>query len=145
MARKREQQVLTLERRNPLPVGYYWQDIFEDQSSEFGEWLRRNRGSVVIRETEGHDPAWVKFEVREPVKWEGPGLPTVADKKTHREDTVPKAARQKGGFAREVKKLVWFGAAATAGYFGLDLMLKHKRESAKLASERPNRGEEVLE
>lgn len=143
MARKRTDPVLTLERRNPLPVGYYWQDISDAQSPDFGEWLRRNRESVTIRETEGHDPAWVKFEVRAPVKWEGPGLPTVASRNTHREDTVPKTSRR-GGFGREVKKLVWFGAAATAGYFGLDLFLKHRRESAKLET-RTQSNEEVLE
>jgi len=135
----RRTPILTLERRNPLPVGYYWQDVFEDQSQAFGEWLRKNRGAVVVRETEGENPAWVKFEVREPVPWEGPGLPTVAGRDTHRRDTVP-GARNQGGMGREIKRLAWFGAFGVASYFGLDLVLKHRREIRKVEAPKEAEG-----
>jgi len=83
-----------LERRNPLPPGRYWQDIFKPQFSAFDNWLVRNRDHLDVLTTEHFDapgieitdPAgfgtterqWILFRVIEPVKWEGPGLPTIA-------------------------------------------------------------------
>lgn len=142
-------QSFTLERRNPLPGGFYWVDVESDQHEDFGEWLRRHRGAVMIRETEGQGPTWVKFEVIQPVPWNGPGLPTVAHKDTHRKDTIPNTRGESGAqrFGGQVKKLLWFGAFATGGYFGLDLVLKHKRETERMRRETPDKRqpEEVLE
>lgn len=93
-----------LERRNPLPAGRYWQDIFSQQFSAFDDWLARNRDTLDLLKEEYFAPTgieilkdpsdptkvggrdlgqaerkWVLFEIIEPTKWEGPGLPTIAD------------------------------------------------------------------
>ena len=77
-----------IERRNPVPEGVYWVDVFGDQIPGFTAWLTRNAAAVKVRASEtvaaggplDGTPAsqWVLFEVVRPVRWEGPGLPTVA-------------------------------------------------------------------
>ncbi len=78
-----------VERKNPLPKGMYWVDVFDKDKEAFQTWLTTNRSTVKIRATQtfkgetnlfsanvpGHD--WFKFEVLSPTKWEGPGLPTI--------------------------------------------------------------------
>jgi hypothetical protein len=85
---------MALERRNPLPVGVYWIDIFEADMGPFRDWIAKNKGTVRVISTESfeesswHDfgsyPArdWYLFEVTSPVAWEGPGFPTIAKSKT---------------------------------------------------------------
>ena len=75
-----------LERRNPLPPGRYWIDVFEQHSAAFAAWLGRQAGKVRVESTErfaanagGPAREFVLFQVLEGVPWEGPGLPTIAD------------------------------------------------------------------
>lgn len=75
-----------LERRNPLPPGKYWVDVFTPQEAAFQDWLRKNKGSVSVITTETFAPiddypgrAWRLFTVQAPVAWEGPGFPTIAE------------------------------------------------------------------
>jgi hypothetical protein len=74
-----------IERRNPLPVGKYWVDVFEKDQAAFRAWLTANRGSVQAQTTESFPaneggPArdWYLFSVTAPVTWNGPGFPTIA-------------------------------------------------------------------
>lgn len=77
-------------RTNPLPPGVYWQDIFplRDQPA-WSQWLAKHKGKVLVRKTSPHDKEvdetfgrgdWVLFEVKQPVVWEGPGFPSIAEK-----------------------------------------------------------------
>lgn len=79
-----------LQRKNPLPPGRYWQDIFSDHWDEFHQWLAANQGSVAVETTETHVPQGVEtgkarefyiFRVKSPVVWNQThwGFPTVAD------------------------------------------------------------------
>lgn len=75
-----------LERHNPLPIGKYWVDVFEQDSANFYDWLAANKGAVQVTSTEsfpsnGGGPAreWYLFKVSAPVSWNGPGFPTIAE------------------------------------------------------------------
>lgn len=81
-----------LERKNPLPIGRYWVDVFEKQFAAFDAWLEKNRDKTDVITQENFEGGglpfdrkndfpprrWYLFEVLEPVRWEGPGLPTIA-------------------------------------------------------------------
>jgi hypothetical protein len=87
---------VAIERRNPLPVGRYWIDIFEFNSTAWKTWLSVAGDSVRVEVTESHPttsqegvdyPAreWFVFRVLRPVAWPkdaGLGLPTIADDST---------------------------------------------------------------
>jgi len=77
-----------VERRNPLPVGRYWIDIFDSQENAFRAWLNEHKGSVRVITTESYPSStfggyegrvWRLFEVTAPVSWNGPGFPTIAE------------------------------------------------------------------
>lgn len=76
---------MALERRNPLPTGLYWQDVFDKDIAAFQDWLKRNAATVIVRETEHFEPPldgdpsrdFFLIEVKAPTKWEGPGFPTI--------------------------------------------------------------------
>lgn len=75
---------MSLERRNPLPAGKYWQDVTYDRLAGFDQWLRRAENRVRIDATEEREGSegspsltWYAFTVLEPVTWEGPGYPTI--------------------------------------------------------------------
>lgn len=71
-----------LERRNPLPAGRYWKDIFEADAEAFRAWLKDHGDTVKVRTTETitGEPSrdWYLFEVTAPTMWDGPGYPDVA-------------------------------------------------------------------
>ena len=84
---------MALERRNPVPAGRYWVDVFDQTSTHpatkgqntqtaFRDWLRRNAATVKIDSTQSFDtkPArdFYIFRVTAPTLWEGPGFPEVA-------------------------------------------------------------------
>lgn len=102
---------MTLERRNPLPVGIYWADIFEPDMPAFREWLTKNKKDVGVIRTQSfgriaksglttetwkaHD--WYLFQVIEPVHWEGPGFPDIAEsKELTAEETVQRPPPARG-------------------------------------------------
>lgn len=76
---------MALERRNPLPKGLYWQDIFSKDQEAFDRWLTNARlfkaVEVVRSETIASEPrrTWVLFRVLDPIRWDGPGFPTIAE------------------------------------------------------------------
>lgn len=73
---------MAIERRNPLPAGKYWVDVFEPHTSPFLGWLSKNQANLTVNTTERiqGDPEgnWILFTVRTPVLWEGPGYPSIA-------------------------------------------------------------------
>lgn len=96
---------MTLERRNPLPAGIYWQDFFSpavgasSQPTEaFVSWVSDNAEAVKVRSSVQHEPdsdgrvrTWMLFQVLAPVAWPaGFGVPTVAERgaATDEQDTV---------------------------------------------------------
>lgn len=92
---------MTIERRNPLPVGRYWVDVIGDDAiRKFDGWLVQHSFTVHVEKTQhddgsilmGRPPSnWVLFSVESPTKWEGPGLPTVASPDVRsKDDTVQK-------------------------------------------------------
>lgn len=75
-----------LERRNPLPAGRYWIDVFQPDSAAWQAWLVSNAQNVKIEETEHFaevdqfpDRDFFIFKVLTPVTWQGPGFPSIAD------------------------------------------------------------------
>ena len=100
-----------IERRNPLPVGRYWQDIFSKQEPAWLEWFSTNTqsGSVKVEKAERFfadplrdgswlpeslkpesagtiaDRTWFLFQVLKPVDWPAVklGFPTIADQTVH--------------------------------------------------------------
>jgi len=100
-----EVTVGALERRSPLPVGRYWQDIFAKQAADWNAWLAPAlaSGTVTIENAEHFqadplrdgswlpggpsgdlnviaDRTWVLFNVVRPVDWPAVklGFPTIA-------------------------------------------------------------------
>lgn len=73
---------MAIERRNPLPAGKYWVDVFDPHTSPFLAWLSKNQANLTVNTTERiqGDPEgnWILFTVRSPILWEGPGYPTIA-------------------------------------------------------------------
>jgi len=48
-------------KTNPLPVGWYWIDVFDTEENNanvatFRDWAELNKNTVVIRRTEVHEP-----------------------------------------------------------------------------------------
>ena len=84
---------MALERRNPVPPGRYWVDVFDQVSTHpathgqntqtaFRDWLRRNAATVQSESTQSFDTEpprdFYIFRVLAPTLWEGPGFPEVA-------------------------------------------------------------------
>lgn len=89
---------MAVERRNPLPAGRYWVDVFETQAPAFRDWLFKYAPSVRVVTTEHFSDTsptrdWYLFTVTSPTPWSGPGLPTIADPSvTTSEDTSQRPA-----------------------------------------------------
>ena len=100
-----------LERRNPLPPGRYWQDIFAPNFDAFHAWLVANKESVhveVAQSFSGKEPEmnipnaidreFYIFTVSDPVTWDQThwGFPTLAGKNvTTSDDTVQRPPKEK--------------------------------------------------
>lgn len=73
---------MAIERRNPLPVGQYWVDVFSKDQLSFAGWIADNASSLTVDKKEtfiSTDPPheWYLFTVKIPVQWNGPGFPTI--------------------------------------------------------------------
>jgi hypothetical protein len=75
---------MALERRNPLPVGTYWQDFFGENRAAFRDWYSVNKLTVKVRATESFEEPepgrdWIKFETLAPTAWDAKrfGFPTI--------------------------------------------------------------------
>lgn len=113
-------------RENPLPPGWYWQDISQSKDEPaWGNWLKKNAGKVKRRTTSGSkDLVWTLIEVLEPVTWEGPGYPTVADygattlpTDVIQAPTVEEPAETLEAAARGFLKLLGVGIAVGVGAY----------------------------
>ena len=97
---------MALERKNPLPLGVYWIDIFSKDMKSFRAWIAKNKGKVRVLKTESFPmsgtwnyPArdWYLFETTAPVAWEGPGFPDIAkNRKLIASDTSVRPPPPKG-------------------------------------------------
>lgn len=119
-----------LERRQPLPPGRYWVDVFGDKRAQFSFWLETSPG-VMILATEsfpangGPERDWYLFKTTMPVAWDALnfGYPTIADETiTSSDDTVqkPEAEPVLGGFFDMVFSPP--GIIIGAGLLGLGLL-----------------------
>jgi hypothetical protein len=129
-----------VERRNPLPPGRYWVDVFQSKSAAFNAWLARNKTAVKVESTESFpgdlDNAyesrdWVLFRVLSPAPWEGPGLPTVADASVKTsDDTVQKPPPEKGPLENlpKLPSAAGMGAVAAAAGLGLFALVMYLRK-----------------
>lgn len=85
---------MTVERRNPLPAGRYWQDFFGENVELATRYFQDNAGTVYVEASEGDDGPdgkWILFKVMEPTTWNALrfGFPTVAGPQIRtRRDTV---------------------------------------------------------
>lgn len=74
---------MALERRNPLPPGLYWLDVFGDNRAKFEAWRKLNASLVRVVTSESFDSEpprdWVKLEVLSPAPWDARtfGFPTI--------------------------------------------------------------------
>lgn len=96
-----------LERRNPLPPGRYWQDIFDKQAADWDKWAQENEAAGNLKivkfeyfrpdpfrsgewlpvslqpESMGAIPArtWLLFDIIKPTDWPATklGFPTIVD------------------------------------------------------------------
>lgn len=126
---------MTLERRNPLPKGRYWVDMFGDNRELFNEWLTANRGlvhriSVESFPADDGGPArdWSLFEVTGgPTgeflpEWVGIGFPTIADSSVmSSSDTVtaPDVADLPKTDLEKIGQILLIGGALTLGAIAL--------------------------
>jgi hypothetical protein len=90
---KAESETMAQERRNPLPIGQYWVDVFAKDEEAFNAWLFRHKDAVSVLRSESHpetDPPWnwMLFDVTSPVRWDGPGFPTISKGETGSSDTA---------------------------------------------------------
>lgn len=121
-----------IERKNPLPPGKYWVDVFEPQEIAFQDWLRRNKANVAVTSTESFDPTgdyaarvWRLFEVNAPVTWEGPGFPTIAganvkssadtsDRPAPEKDPLDKLSDYGTNVEKTAKTILWVAGGVAA-------------------------------
>ena len=137
---------MALERANPLPEGIYWVDVFSKDFESFRAWLSYHDDKVRVISTQSFPmsgmmgtPArdWYLFKVLEPVTWEGPGYPDIAEsEELTSEETGERPAPPKEPVERleEVLEIpvkvggtiLFGGAAAVAVYFLVKAATKGK-------------------
>lgn len=133
---------MALQRQNPLPPGRYWQDIFHNQLPAFQDWLVRNRASVRAVATEdkgidflsGYHIIWYLFEVTAPTRWEGPGIPTIADagvqssqdtvQKPTVQDPVETLAQWTSGAGSTLSTILVLGVVGAGAYLAIKMTRK---------------------
>lgn len=140
---------MSLERRNPLPPGFYWQDVFADKLAAFQDWLRRNASTVKVtktvhrQETPRLDDAgvityadkypssdWFLFQVLSPTNWEGPGFPTIstastnADDTSQRPDPPPSTVDALDDTLKGIESAAAFGLVLVLGLFAVQFLRK---------------------
>lgn len=107
---KRKIATGVLERRNPLPKGRYWIDIFQSGRQDWDYWTMYSTGHLkVINEehysTDGtyESRDWILFETDAPLTWDIElakkiGWPTVATPEVQNSDDTVQKPKVKGGF-----------------------------------------------
>lgn len=121
-----------IERRNPLPVGRYWVDVFTSKEAAFQNWLRAHKAEVQVISAETFEPiddyegrVWRLFKTTAPVPWEGPGLPTIAGPDVNSSaDTAQRPPKEKDPLDTidvsldRVKKTAWIVGAVVVVAIG---------------------------
>ena len=126
---------MALERRNPVPAGRYWVDVFDQVSTHpatkgqntqtaFRDWLRRNSATVKSESTQSFDTTPARdfyiFRVSAPTKWEGPGFPEIATPAVQSSaDTVQRPDPEKDPLDQLGDALGGAGSAASALLFAV--------------------------
>jgi hypothetical protein len=108
---------MTVERRNPLPRGWYWYDVPTERESTFLDWRAANRGSVLVRKTTTDDAVeppttWFLFEVVSPVQWNLQGFPEIAKggANTELDDVIPDShTKEPTSLDKLFKAVFWVG------------------------------------
>jgi len=119
---------VTLERRNPLPVGRYWVDATAPKAVELTGYFAANASRIHVEVTEGagDDVVFFIFSVSQPVPWfaENFGFPTVAGAGVHSKadavqspDLPPSAAETAEGLLHKA------GAAVELVGIGIGLLI----------------------
>jgi len=94
------------ERKNPLPPGRYWIDVFDPHRRGFKDWLDKNASTISVEQTKEYETntplgTFYLFTTSEPVQWEGPGFPTIADQGVQsQEDTAQRPPPEKEGLEK---------------------------------------------
>lgn len=131
---------MAYERRNPLPIGWYWVDVPNDKDEAFGQWIEHN--GITVKETKEHRDEGLLidsdvkaisylFYVPKETPWEGPGFPTIASQETKLDDTVqrpdpePDFTDQLADAIPTPRGIMWIGGAILA--IGLGVMLSRRR------------------
>lgn len=86
---------MAVERRNPLPVGWYWYELPTGREAEFHAWREPVKTDAVVRKTqvdESTGSSWFLFEVLRPVEWSLSGFPETATADTEPSDVIPDTA-----------------------------------------------------
>jgi hypothetical protein len=96
---------MALERRNPLPVGRYWLDVWAKDAQAWADFVRANAAALKTERTEHFEenaggPArdFVIFKTSAPVPWNAKfGFPTIAPSSVQGSgDTVDKLPPETG-------------------------------------------------
>lgn len=125
---------MPLQRKtNPLPRGLYWQDIFAKDEAAFNKWLANAqlfKAVQVVRSehTESDPPrTWVLFRVLDPIRWDGPGFPTIAEREdltaadTGQKPDVPPGPNLEDVLPKAASPIAWLVGGLVA-YKALDLV-----------------------
>jgi hypothetical protein len=106
---------MTVERRNPLPIGRYWHNVVElpdkpNARAAFVGWINKNK-SVHVEVTTDHpddEPPSVFyiFAVTAPTVWEGPGYPTIATDKVKSQGDTEQGPPPTPSLANQVEAAV---------------------------------------
>ena len=128
---------MALERRNPLPPGFYWIDVANSKAAGLHAWRTANKASVRVLKTREDTLVgftWLLFEVKAPVPWAdatGYGFPNIAEDGVKTEfqpaftpsKNVLDQLAESTPSAGVLGKLFWL-AAFGVGIFGLIEILK---------------------
>ena len=71
---------MALERRNPLPVGFYSVDLPDSLVPEFRRWQQGRSAVKVLKTNDDGDFSWILFSVSAPTQWDARtlGFPEIA-------------------------------------------------------------------
>jgi hypothetical protein len=127
---------MAIERRNPLPVGKYWVDVFEPHIPDFRMWLDKHEDSIKIEKQENFPFAdgpypphnWYLFSVLSETPWEGPGFPDIATEERESKDTADRGPAEKSGLesieetVEKAGNFLIIGALVGAAYVGYKIL-----------------------
>lgn len=121
---------MAIERRNPLPAGRYWIDVFDPKRNDFRVWLSQHKDQITIEQTKEYlaeHGTWYLFTTHEDIQWDGPGFPTIATEEVHTQaDTGEKGPPEKSGMETIEETLEKSSSFLMLGALGLGAFLAYK-------------------